>query len=273
MTMRFDFSGQNVFVVGGTSGINFGIAQGFARWGAKVMVASRSQKKVDAAVETLRGLGAEADGVAFDVRDYASVEDGFAKVREVFGSDIDHLISGAAGNVPGRLMDLSPNAVKAMVEIDLMGTFNVMRAAYPHLKKPGASVINISAPQAFAAMSHQSPVCAAKAGVDMVTKSLALEWGPEGIRINSISPGPIDGTEGMTRLAPTEQIRDAVTKSVPMKRMGTPDDIAKAAGFLCSDAGAYVSGVVLPVDGGWGVSGASVVMTAAAGFMDKMTGK
>lgn len=273
MTMTFDFSGQNVFVVGGTSGINYGIAQGFARWGAKVVVASRSQDKVDKAVAGLKDLGAEAYGVSFDVRDYEAVEAGFAAVADYLGGPIDNLVSGAAGNIPARLMDLSPNAVKSMVDIDLMGTFHVMRASFPFLKKPGASVINISAPQAFAAMSHQSPVCAAKAGVDMVTKSLALEWGAEGVRINSISPGPIDGTEGMARLAPTEQIRDAVTKSVPLQRMGNTDDIAKAAGFLCSDAGAYVSGVVLPVDGGWGVSGASVVMTAAAGFMDKLAGK
>jgi len=272
MSMTFDFSGQNVFVVGGTSGINYGIAQGFARWGAKVMVASRSQDKVDKAVGGLKDLGAEASGVSFDVRDHAAVEAGFAEVRDFFGGEIDNLISGAAGNIPARLMDLSPNAVKSMVDIDLMGTFNVMRAAHPHLKKPGASVINISAPQAFVAMSHQSAVCAAKAGVDMVTKSLALEWGAEGIRINSISPGPIDGTEGMIRLAPTDQIREAVEKSVPIQRFGSPDDIAKAAGFLCSDAGSYVSGIVLPVDGGWGVSGASVVMTAAAGFMDQMKG-
>ncbi|MEL7255786.1 MAG: SDR family oxidoreductase [Pseudomonadota bacterium] len=272
MTMTFDFSGQNVFVVGGTSGINLGIAQGFARWGARVFVASRKQDKVDEAVEGLSALGADASGTTFDVRDYAAVEAGFEDAAKFFGAPIDHLISGAAGNVPGRLTDLSPNAVKAMVEIDLMGTFHVMRACYPHLKKPGASVVNISAPQAFNAMSHQSPVCAAKAGVDMVTQSLALEWGADGIRVNSISPGPIDGTEGMARLAPTDQIREAVTKSVPMKRMGTTDDIAKAAGFLCSDAGDYVSGVVLPVDGGWGVSGASVVMTHAANFMDKLKG-
>ncbi|MEL6646737.1 MAG: SDR family oxidoreductase [Pseudomonadota bacterium] len=273
MTMTFDFSGHNVFVVGGTSGINFGIAQGFARWGAKIMVASRKQNKVDQAVEGLKGLGAEASGVTFDVRDYEAVEKGFEEAASFFGGPIDSLISGAAGNVPGRLLDLSPNAVKAMVEIDLMGTFHVMRACYPHLKKPGASVVNISAPQAFNAMSHQSPVCAAKAGVDMVTKSLALEWGAEGVRVNSISPGPIDETEGMARLAPTPQIREAVIKSVPTKRMGVTDDIAKAAGFLCSDAADYVSGVVLPVDGGWGVSGASVVMTHAAGFMDKLKGR
>ncbi|MEL6958279.1 MAG: SDR family oxidoreductase [Pseudomonadota bacterium] len=271
MSMTFDFSGQNVFVVGGTSGINLGIAQGFARWGARVAVASRSQDKVDAAVEGLKELGSDAFGVSFDVRDFKAVEDGFAQVAETFGSPIDNLISGAAGNVPGRLSDLSPNAIKAMVDIDLMGTFHVMKACLPFLKRPGASVVNISAPQAYNAMSHQSAVCAAKAGVDMVTQTMALEWGDEGIRVNSISPGPIDGTEGMARLAPTEDIRNAVVKSVPIKRMGTPDDIAKAAGFLCSDAGGYVSGVVLPVDGGWGVSGASAMMMGAARFMDKMT--
>ncbi|MEM6303731.1 MAG: SDR family oxidoreductase [Pseudomonadota bacterium] len=274
MSMTFDFSGQNVFVVGGTEGINFGIAQGFARWGAKVFVASRKQEKVDRAVAELNEIGKEeAGGTAFDVRDLPAVEEGFKAAVDFFGGEIDNLISGAAGNVPGRMMDLSPNAIRAMVEIDLMGTYHVMRAAYAHLKKPGSSVVNISAPQAFVAMSHQSPVCAAKAGVDMVTKTLSLEWGPEGIRVNSISPGPIDGTEGMKRLAPTEEYREAVVKSVPMKRMGTPDDIAKAAGFLCSDAGDYVSGVVLPVDGAWSVSGAGVVMTTAAKVMDKMMGK
>lgn len=273
MTMTFDFSGKTVFVAGGTSGINYGIAQGFARWGAKIVVASRKQDKVDQAVAGLKELGAEAAGVAFDVRELEAVEDGFAKAVDFFGGTIDCLISGAAGNIPSRLMDLSPNAVKSMVDIDLMGTFNVMRAAHPHLTRPGASVVNISAPQAFAPMSHQSPVCAAKAGVDMVTKSLALEWGDEGIRVNSISPGPIGGTEGMKRLAPTPQIIEAVEKSVPIRRLGDTDDIAKAAGFLCSDAGGYVSGVVLPVDGGWSLSGASAVMTHLSGMLDKMTGR
>jgi len=273
MSMTFDFSGHNVFVVGGTEGINYGIAQGFARWGAKVMVASRRQVKVDRAVEGLKELGAEASGVAFDVRDAEAVEAGFKEAVAFFGGEIDCLISGAAGNVPGRLMDLSPNAVKAMIDIDLMGTFNVMRAAYPHLKKPGASVVNISAPQAYLTMSHQSPVCAAKAGVDMVTRTMALEWGGEGVRVNSISPGPIEGTEGMKRLAPTPEITEAVRKSVPLQRYGATDDIAKAAAFLCSDAASYVSGTVLPVDGAWGLSGAAVVMTGASAFMDKMMGK
>jgi NAD(P)-dependent dehydrogenase (short-subunit alcohol dehydrogenase family) len=174
---------------------------------------------------------------------------------------IDVLVSGAAGNFPARATDLSPNGFRAVVEIDLLGTFHVMRAAYAHLVKPGACVINISAPQAFIASPMQVHVCAAKAGVDMITRTLAIEWGPDGVRINSVTPGPIDGTEGMQRLAPTEAIRKKVVESVPMRRMGTPDDVAQVCLFLASDAGRYVSGTVIPVDGAWSTSGASLQLS------------
>lgn len=271
--MTFDFSGKTVFVAGGTSGINYGIAQGFARWGAKLVVASRKQDKVDQAVAGLKELGAEASGIAFDVREYDAVSEGFAKAVDYFGGPIDVLISGAAGNFPARLNDMSPNAIRSVVEIDLMGTFHVMHAAFAHLTKPGASVINISAPQAYIPMSYQSHVCAAKAGVDMVTRTLAMEWGAEGIRVNSIVPGPIGETEGMARLAPTPELLEAVTKSVPMGRLGTVDDIANAAGLLSSEAGGYISGAILPVDGAWSQAGATSVMSKMAHFMDKMQGK
>ena len=145
----FDFSGKNVVVMGGTSGINYGIACGFAKWGAKIVVASRNQEKVDKAVAGLKELGAEAAGVSLDVRDYEAVEKGFETAVAFFGGTIDILISGAAGNFPSRLLDMSPNGVKSVVDIDLLGTFHVMRASHQHLTKPGASVVNISAPQAF----------------------------------------------------------------------------------------------------------------------------
>ena len=166
------------------------------------------------------------------------------------------LVSGAAGNFPAAAMSLSPNGFKSVVDIDLLGTFHVMRAAWPHLVKPGASVISISAPQAVVPMAMQVHVCAAKAGVDMITPTLAIEWGGEGMRINSVIPGPIDGTEGMARLAPTEAARQGVIATVPMHRMGTPQDIADACLFLASDAARYITGAVLPVDGGWAVAGA-----------------
>jgi NAD(P)-dependent dehydrogenase (short-subunit alcohol dehydrogenase family) len=138
----------------------------------------------------------------------------------------------------------------------------VLRASFQYLVKPGASVINISAPQAFVAMPMQSHVCAAKAGVDMLTRTLALEWGSYGIRVNSISPGPIADTEGMRRLAPNEAIASQYKKSVPLQRFGLAEEIGHAAMFLASDKAAYVSGIVLPVDGGWSVAGASAAALA-----------
>lgn len=254
MSLTIDFSAKTVVVIGGTSGINRGVAELFAKHGARVAVASRSEEKVDATVGALKALGAESMGFSADVRDLAAVEAGLAKVHEAFGS-FDVLVSGAAGNFPATVNGMSANAFRSVVEIDLLGTFHVMKAGFPYLKKPGASVINISAPQAFLAMEAQAHVCSAKAGVDMVTRTLSLEWGREGVRINSVVPGPIDGTEGMARLAPDASTRQRVVDSVPLGRMGLPADIGHACLFLGSELSAYVSGVILPVDGAWSQAG------------------
>ena len=264
MTATFDFNGKQVFVFGGTSGINLGIAESFAAAGADVAVASRSQEKVDAAVEVLSKAGGQSRGYALDVRDAEAVEAALAEHAKAVGT-IDVLVSGAAGNFPALANDMSPNGFKSVVDIDLLGSFHVLKSAFPHLTRPGASVINISAPQAFLAMPMQSHVCAAKAGVDMLTRTLALEWGPLGVRINSIAPGPIANTEGMRRLAPTEQIEEQCKQSVPLKRFGTVNEIGDAAMFLSSPAAAYVNGVILPVDGGWSVAGASAAALAMTG--------
>ncbi len=261
MNVSFDFSGKRVFVFGGTSGINLGIALRFAEAGADVSVASRSQEKVDAAVGKLAEKNSTSHGYALDVRNPESVQTALERHARDAG-EIDVLVSGAAGNFPAFANDMSPNGFKSVVDIDLLGSFNVLKAAFPHLKKPGASVINISAPQAFVPMPMQSHVCAAKAGVDMLTRTLALEWGSAGIRINSIAPGPIADTEGMRRLAPTEKIAEQYKRTVPLGRFGAASEIGDAALFLSSDAAAYISGVVLPVDGAWSVAGASAAAMA-----------
>ena len=263
MIDTIDFAGQAVFVAGGTSGINLGIALGFARAGARVAVMSRSPEKVEAAVAQLRAAGAEALGAAADVRDYAATEAALQAAHDAFG-DLDVLVSGAAGNFPAPALGMSANGFKSVIDIDLLGSFNVLRAAHAFLRKPGASVINISAPQAESPMLMQAHVCAAKAGVDMLTRVLAMEWGRDGIRINSIIPGPIHDTEGMARLAPTPQARALVQRSVPLGRMGTADDIARACRLLSSPLAAYITGTVLPVDGGWSLGGASASMGVIA---------
>ncbi|MEE9588248.1 MAG: SDR family oxidoreductase [Hyphomicrobiaceae bacterium] len=266
MNFQADFSQRNIFVSGGTSGINLGIAKAFARCGACVGVMSRSTDKVENAVRALEDLDATAYGYSADVRDAEAV----ARALSAFARDageIETLISGAAGNFLAPANKLSPNGFKTVVDIDLLGTFNVMKAAYPHLRRPGGSIINISAPQSYVPMELQVHACAAKAGVDQVTRTLALEWGPEGIRVNSISPGPIQGTEGMERLGPgasSPEAHERLVRSVALRRMGEPEDIADAALFLASDAARYISGVVLPVDGGWGVVGPARAMQPPA---------
>lgn len=255
MTPDFDFSGRTVFVAGGTSGINLGIAESFATRGARLVVASRSQDKVDGAVEKLKSYGAEAIGFSADVRDYEKVAGVLAATHETCG-DIDVLISGAAGNFPIHAENLSANGFKTVIDIDLNGTFNVLRAALPYLRRPGASVINITAPQSEMVVSAQAHVCAAKAGIDHLTRVLALEWGKYGIRVNAISPGPIQGTEGMERLGPKgDDSREAFLQSIPLRRMGLTGDIGNAALFLSTPLASYITGAVIPVDGGWLLNG------------------
>jgi NAD(P)-dependent dehydrogenase (short-subunit alcohol dehydrogenase family) len=249
MADLFDFMNKSVVVVGGTSGINRGIALAFAKAGAKVAVASRSQNKVDDTVAALGAAGAGAAmGAAFDVRDAEAVAKGLAGFHDAHG-DFDVLVSGAAGNFPALASEMSVNAFKTVIDIDLMGTFHVMKAAYPFLRRPGASIISISAPQSYLPYEGQSHVCAAKAGVDQITRTLSLEWGGEGIRINSVVPGFIEGTEGADRLAPNADAVDQVVRDIPLGRLGQKQDIANACLFLASDMASYISGTVLAVDG------------------------
>src|SRR5271165_2154261 len=168
------------FVTGGGSGIGQRMAERFAEHGAKVVLVGRKQEKLDAAAAAIHAAGGFATTAALDVRDYASVEAAVKKTRGEMG-EIDILLCGAAGNFPAPVAGMSANGFKAVIDIDLLGTFNTCRAAYAALHKPGASVIAISANQASVALPYQAHVCAAKAGIELLIKTLALEWGREGI--------------------------------------------------------------------------------------------
>lgn len=246
---------RNVFVAGGTSGINLGIAERFARENARVFVLSRRPEKVEAAVARLSAFG-EAAGWSADVRDYAGVEAAVKAARERFG-EFDVVISGAAGNFLAAAHSMSANAFKAVVDIDLLGTFNVFRATFDHLRKPGASLITITAPQGQAPAIYQAHACAAKAGVNMLTKCLAMEWGPVGVRVNAISPGPVRGTEGIARLVPTPEMEQAVTNVLALRRFANMSDIADAALFLADERSAYITGSIIECDGGLHLGDAS----------------
>jgi NAD(P)-dependent dehydrogenase (short-subunit alcohol dehydrogenase family) len=246
-----------VFISGGTSGINLGIAQGFAAKGAKVLVFGRDPAKADSAAAQIRAKsGGIALGASADVRNFEAIAQLFSSASAELGTP-DVVIAGAAGNFMSPAVGISANGFKTVIDIDLLGTYNVFRAGYDVVRKPGASLIAITAPQAVNPLPQQVHVCAAKAGVNMVVKVLAMEWGPAGIRVNGISPGPIAGTEGVERMAPTPEAKQRWSNSSALRRLGSVEDVAQAALFLASDAAAYITGTILECDGGMTLGDAS----------------
>ncbi len=254
------FRGKTVFVTGGGSGINLGVARNFAALGAHIAICGRTQERLDGAAVELRELNAHASGkvlpVAADVRDYAALDAAFRRTAEELGQ-IDVLVSGAAGNFVCPAEGLSPNGFKTVIDIDLQGSFHASRAAFEQLKATRGFLLFIGAGQSFVPQAYQLHVAAAKAGIDIMMKNLAIEWGRHGIRTATIVPGPIEGTEGMRRLTPPDYkaIKEAV---IPLGRMGTVDDIGHAAVFLASPLASYITGVVLCVDGGNNLVGSAI---------------
>lgn len=243
-------AGRTAVVVGGTSGINLGIAKRFVSAGANVTIVGRNAEKAAGAVAEIRAeTGGEARYDIADVRDYDSVAKVMANAAEAHGP-LDIVIAGQAGNFVAPAVGISSNGFKAVMDIDLLGSFHVFRASFDHLRQDNSSLIAITAGQAVNPTMFQAHVCAAKAGINMLVKCLAKEWGPAGVRVNAISPGPIADTEGMDRLAPTPEARAAVEATVPLRRQGTKDEIADAAIFLSSQAATYINGTILDVCGG-----------------------
>lgn len=248
--------GKVAFFAGASSGINLGIAQHFARAGAKVGIISRNPDKIEAAVKSIADGGHEAAGFAADVRNFDEVDAALKKTRDAFG-DVDVVLSGAAGNFLAPAIGMSANGFKVVIDIDLIGTFNVLRASFQYLKRPGASLISITAPQGVNPRPFQAHACAAKAGINMLTKCLAMEWGAAGVRVNAISPGPIADTEGMARLAPTAKAEEAIKSRLALRGYGAKRDIADTALFLASDNARYITGAIIDCDGGSSLGDAS----------------
>jgi 2,4-dienoyl-CoA reductase [(3E)-enoyl-CoA-producing], peroxisomal len=235
-------------ITGGGTGICRGIALAFARHGCDVAITSRKMEHLEPTRDELRALGVRSAARVADVRDAAAVNDAVSAIASELGR-IDILVNGAAGNFICLAENLSPNGFGTVVDIDLKGTFNMSRAAFPFLAAQGGSVLNISATLPYLGTMGQAHASAAKAGVDSLTRTLAVEWGPHRIRVNGIAPGPIEGTEGVKRLT-NEKSRESAIRTNPLGRMGTLDDIANAALYLSSDAASFVNGVTLVVDGG-----------------------
>ena len=249
--------GHVAFVTGGGTGITGGVARAMAEAGASVALVSRKMDHLRPAADAINQNGGKALAVPADVRNPEEVEKAVAQTIEHFGK-IDIVVNGAAGNFLCSAEDLSPNGFGTVVDIDLKGTFNVSRAALPHLKARGGAILNISATLQLLGTAGQAHAAAAKAGVDSLTRTLAVEWGPYGIRVNGLAPGPVEGTEGVRRLT-NDASQKAILTQCPLGRLATIDEVASAAVFLCSDASSFVTGTTLVVDGGLWLRSARVL--------------
>ncbi|KAI6646733.1 Peroxisomal 2,4-dienoyl-CoA reductase isoform X1 [Oopsacas minuta] len=244
--------GKVAFITGGGSGIGFRIAELFMRHGCDCVIASRSLSRVEEAAVGLReGTGRKCLPIKMDVRKYPEVENAVREAMREFGK-IDILVNNAAGNFLCPVSGMSSNAFKTVMEIDTLGTFNLSKCVYTHcFSQPDRSgvILNISATLHYQGVALQAHVGAAKAAIDALTKHLAVEWGPEGIRVNAVAPGPISGTEGMRKLRGdvTDQM---ITANIPLQKIGTRTEVAETAVFLCSCLADNITGEILVVDGG-----------------------
>ncbi|MEU8827518.1 SDR family oxidoreductase [Streptomyces sp. NPDC048636] len=245
-----EFTGRTALVTGGGSGIGRAIAQRWAAGGGHVTVLGRREEALRETVALIEAAGGSADAVSCDVRDAAAVDAAVDQVAERHGR-LDALVNNAAGNFVVPAEELSPGGWKAVVDIVLNGTFHCTRAAARHMLPAGrGAVLNVIASYAWHGHPGTVHSAAAKGGVLAMTRTLAVEWGGRGVRLNCIAPGPTETDGASAALWPTETARARVRGSVPADRFTTPEEVAETAAFLISDRAAYVTGDVLVVDGG-----------------------
>ena len=245
-------AGKVALVTGGATGLGKEIARLLGQHGARLCIASRKQENLEATCRELEGENLDCMWVTCDIREPEQVERVVSEVLERHAR-LDILVNNAAGNFPAPISGISYNGFKAIVDIDLRGTYNVTKAVFEaYLRDHGGHIVNISAPFQNLGVSMQAHVAAAKAGVDSLTRTCAVEFGPYGIRVNAVAPGGMEDTEGLARFA-------EATKDVgggggnPLGHLGTKRDVANAVLFLVSAASSYVTGQVFAVDGGAGI--------------------
>jgi NAD(P)-dependent dehydrogenase (short-subunit alcohol dehydrogenase family) len=243
--------GHVAIVTGGGTGIGLAIAKRLASVGARVVIASRSQEHLDAGVSALRNEGHEASSFRVDVRQPEQVEAMVTHALRTFGR-IDVLVNNAAGNFICRAEDLSPNGWRTVVDIVLNGSFFCARAFGRELiasGRPGA-IVSVLANYVWTGSPGTIHSAAAKAGVQSMTQTLAVEWASRRIRANAVAPGPVESPGAARQLWSTPEAVERITRSVPLGRWGRPDEIADAVVFLASPLSAFITGETLTVDGG-----------------------
>jgi len=256
-------AGQVAMITGGGSGIGFGIAELLAELGAHVVLASRKAEPLEAACEVIRSRGGRASAAPLDVRDPERVKAVVDAIVDEHGR-LDVLVNNAAGNFYAPSATLSPNAWRSVVEIDLFGTFFCSQAVHAIMAKQGGGrIVNISMTLHYRGWPLMAHATAAKAGVDALTRTLAVEWAPQRIRLNAIAPGPIP-TEGVKKAftppadsgvtdvfaAADARMAKYAEQAIPLGRWGSPRDIGNMVAFLASPAGDWITGAIFVIDGG-----------------------
>jgi 2,4-dienoyl-CoA reductase [(3E)-enoyl-CoA-producing], peroxisomal len=243
--------GRTALITGGGTGIGLEIATAYARLGASVMLAARNKDRVEAAASAIGADGGKAAACQADVRNYDDVAAAVQATVDRFGA-LDILINNAAGNFVCPTAELSPKGWQTVIDIDLNGTFYCCRAAYPHLRAStfGGAIISIITMLGVSGWPGAAHAGAAKAGILSLSRAIAVEWGPDNIRVNTISPGPIGDTEGVRRMYIETGRGELEAKKTALGRFGMKADIANAAVYLASDLGSYVTGENMVVDGG-----------------------
>ncbi|KAK3045772.1 peroxisomal 2 4-dienoyl-CoA reductase sps19 [Extremus antarcticus] len=266
------FDGKVVFCTGGSGSICSAQVRALVHLGADACIVGRNEEKAKAKADDIATVrsGAKVLGIGnVDVRSSANLQSAVEQcVREL--GRIDFVIAGAAGNFLAPIRSLSPNAFKAVIDIDVLGSFNTVKATLPHVIASakaggvGGRYILVGANMFQTGLPLQTHVGAAKSAVNALSSHMAIELGPLGVTSNVIAPGPIGDTEGMDRLTPASDVDKASSAKIPLGRMGRVRDIADATVYLFSDAGSYVNGDVLIVDGGaWHTGGGAPGHTLA----------
>ncbi|KAL9835913.1 peroxisomal 2,4-dienoyl-CoA reductase [(3E)-enoyl-CoA-producing]-like isoform 1-T1 [Geothlypis trichas] len=243
--------GQVAFITGGGSGIGFRIAEIFMRHGCRTVIASRNLQRVaEASKKLVAATGQQCLPLCIDVRQPQTIAAAVDEALQQF-QRIDILINGAAGNFLCPASALSFNAFKTVMDIDTLGTFNTSKVLFEkYFRDHGGVIVNITATLSYRGQALQVHAGAAKAAIDAMTRHLAVEWGPSNIRVNSLAPGPISGTEGFRRLGGKFAEKSNQLSVIPLQRAGNKTEIAHSALYLASPLSSYVTGTTLVVDGG-----------------------